>query len=81
MYEQRGARPHDLDRPVATFHRSEDARLACGAVNDRMALALLQDRLAEALALIENLASNPTNPTWKDLARIRAVLTGRDPAP
>lgn len=77
LYEQRGASPHDLDRPLGTFLRPDDAELACDAVNDHNTLLVLRARVADAVELIKDLRRDTV---WQQedegLRRLETLLTG-----
>ena len=80
IYEQRGASPDDLDRPLGTFLRPEDAEIACESVNKRTALLVLQARVADAVELIKDLRRDAAWQQEDDgLARLHALLTGTAP--
>lgn len=78
VYEQHGDEPGDLDRPLGTFLRTDDAQDACEAMNARAELPRLQARVADALTVIEDLFYR--NPEHRSvLGHLRTLLADEKP--
>lgn len=79
VYEQHGDEPGDLDRPLGTFLRVEDAQDACAAMNSCTELLVLQARVADALTVIEDMFHR--SPEYRSVVGpIRTLLTDEKPA-